>query len=122
MSTKPKKSARGVRYSDKQKAEIIDFVNQVNNEKGRGGQAAASKKFKISPLTISSWLKKSGSKKTTKKAAGKRGRPAGTSKTSTSAPIGKKLAKLQSLHNQIERTEADLAKLKVQFDTLKASL
>lgn len=137
MSTKQKKTSRGKRYSDAEKAEIIDFVNKMNSEKGRGGQSAASKKFKISPLTISSWLKKSGApkkvtKKAVKKATGKkRGRPVGSTNkpkaataatTSSTAPIGKKLAKLQSLHSQIERTETELASLKVQFDVLKASL
>ena len=143
MSTKPKKTARGKRYTDSQKAEIVGFVNKYNADNGRGGQSVGSKKFKISPLTISSWLKKSGAPKTvaaktvTAKAAApkataakptgkRRGRPPGPAKAKaqvvTSGPIGKKLAKLQSLHNQIERTEADLATLQVQFKALKASL
>ncbi|MGB1128696.1 MAG: hypothetical protein ACPG4K_01500 [Haloferula sp.] len=120
MSSKSKKaSSRGTRYTDKQKAEIVAFVNKVNSEKGRGGQSAASKKFKISPITISSWLKKSGAPKTAGK---KRGRPAAASKTSSTASFGKKLAKLQSLNKQIERAEADLAKMKAEFEALKASL
>lgn len=125
MSSKSKvPTTRGTRYTDKQKAEIIDFVNKVNSEKGRGGQTIASKKFKISPITISSWLKKSGAKKTTGK---KRSLPAKASKTSASktsstSSFGKKLAKLQSLNKQIERAEADLAKMKGEFDALKASL
>ena len=129
MSTKAKKTSRGKRYSDQEKAEIIDFVNKINSEKGRGGQSAASKKFKISPLTISSWLKKSGAPKKAKKAparkaaAKKRGARAAKAPASTSsAPIGRKLAKLQSLYNKIERAESDLNNMKAEFEALKGSL
>lgn len=61
MSTKIKKSAAtGVRYSDAQKQEVVDFLVQYNSKNGRGGQSAASKKFKVTPLTISAWLKAAG--------------------------------------------------------------
>lgn len=69
MSTKSKQAApTGVRYTDAQKKEIVDFVSQYNSEKGRGGQSAASKKYKVTPLTISAWLKAAGVKS---KGAGK---------------------------------------------------
>lgn len=64
MSTKSKKSpGTGVRYSDTQKKEIVDFVSQYNSKNGRGGQSAAAKKFNVTQLTISAWLKSSGVKK-----------------------------------------------------------
>ncbi len=125
MSSKTKggkTSAKGKRYSAAEKEEILDFVEQVNAEKGRGGQSAASKKYKISPLTISSWLKarKGGSTaRSTPRATSAAG---STSAAKVSGPIGKKLDKLQSLHDQIERSEAELAKLRAQFDALKGSL
>lgn len=126
MSTKAKKTTRGKRYSDKEKAEIIAFVNKMNSEKGRGGQSAASKKFKISPLTISSWLKKSGAPKkakvVTKKAKTGAKKRAVRAAAATSAPIGRKLAKLQSLHTKIEGKEAELNSLKAEFEALKSSL
>ena len=87
MSTKNKKAAAtGVRYSDAQKKEIVDFVAQYNSTNGRGGQAAAAKKFKVTPLTISGWLKGAGAKvakpskaaKATK--AGKSAKPAAAAK------------------------------------------
>lgn len=109
MSTK-KASSKGKRYSAAEKKEILDYVAQVNAAKGRGGQAAASKKFKISPLTISSWLKAGGPS------------AAGGGSAAASGPIGKKLAKLQSLHDEIARTEKHLSKLRAQFDALKGSL
>ena len=63
MSTKSKKAAAtGVRYTDAQKKEVVDFVIAYNSANGRGGQSAASKKFKVTPLTISGWIKASGSK------------------------------------------------------------
>jgi hypothetical protein len=36
--------------------------------------------------------------------------------------MGKKLSKLQALHDQIARSERDLAKLKAQFNSLKSAL
>jgi len=117
MSSKKKapNSAKGRRYSDKEKAEILAYVEKVNAEKGRGGQSAASKKYKISPLTISSWLKASGG-------SAKVAAPAAGGAAATSGPIGRKLQKLQNLHDQIARAEKDLAKMRAQFDALKASL
>lgn len=44
----------GVRYTAEQKAEILNFIEQ----QGRGGATQAAKKFKVSPLTLTSWKKK----------------------------------------------------------------
>ena len=114
MSTKKKvNTAKGRRYTTSEKADILAFVDKVNAQKGRGGQSAASKKFKISPLTISSWIRSGvGGVGLSKMPAGGR----------ISGPIGKKLAKLQALHDQISRAENDLAKMKTQFNALKGSL
>ena len=112
MSNSNVNAAKGRRYTTKEKAEIIAFVDKVNSEKGRGGQSAASKKYKISPLTISSWIR-SGIGGGTVSAGG-----AG----SVAGPIGKKLSKLQALHDQIARAEKELGKLKSQFNSLKAAL
>ena len=68
MSTKKKKApSTGVRYSDAQKTEIVNFIKQYNSTNGRGGQSAAAKKFKVTPLTISAWLKAAGVKPPGKK-------------------------------------------------------
>jgi hypothetical protein len=70
MSTKNKKSsATGVRYTDAQKKEVVDFVSQYNSKNGRGGQSSASSKFKVTPLTISAWIKASGAPAPAKKGA-----------------------------------------------------
>lgn len=64
MSAKPKKSARmGKRYTDAEKAEVINYVNEFNASNGRGGQAAAVKKFGVTALTITAWNRAAGSPK-----------------------------------------------------------
>lgn len=55
-------TSTGVRYSDVQKKEIVEFVLSYNKSNGRGGQSAAAKKFLVSPLTIAGWLQAAGSK------------------------------------------------------------
>jgi transposase-like protein len=112
MSNSKVNSAKGRRYSAKEKAEIVAFVDKVNADKGRGGQSAASKKFKISPLTISSWIR----------AGVGGGETVATASASGAGPIGKKLSKLQALHDQIARTEKELSKMKAQFNALKSAL
>ncbi|MCW1883681.1 hypothetical protein OKA04_03010 [Luteolibacter flavescens] len=112
MSTSKVNASKGRRYSQKEKAEILAFVNKVNEEKGRGGQMAATKKYKLSPLTIASWIRSGVSEEgeTPIVAAHNAG------------PIGKKLAELQSLHVQIAKAEKELARMKTQFTALKSKL
>jgi len=89
MSSKNKKSAAtGVRYTDEQKKEIVDFVLQYNSTNGRGGQSLAAKKFKTTPLTIATWIKASGVKKTAKPV--KAAKPAKVEKAAKPAKKGKK--------------------------------
>lgn len=59
-TTTKKKAAQGVRYTDAQKKEVVDFALSYNSTNGRGGQSKAAEKFKISPITIASWLKAGG--------------------------------------------------------------
>jgi transposase len=54
------KVPQGTRYTEEQKKAVLDFVAQVNAKKGRGGMTAAAKKFKVTPLTVSNWIAKSG--------------------------------------------------------------
>ena len=61
MSTTPKKtSTKGIRYTDAQKKEVVDFAVNYNPANCRGGQSKAAEKFNISQLTIAGWLKASG--------------------------------------------------------------
>ena len=107
-SRKKVKNSKGRRYSEDEKANIIAHVEKVNASKGRGGQTAAAKKFGISMLTISNWMKKT---------SGAAGVGAGKSKSVNGA-----LVKLASLHSQIETKEKEIAKLRQQFDVLKRTL
>ncbi len=96
MSTKVKKPAKkaatGIRYSDAQKKEIVDFVIAYNSTNGRGGQSEASKKFKVTPLTISAWIKSSG-KKAAAKPGKKKALPVKTAKAAKPAKAAKKATK-----------------------------
>jgi DNA-binding PadR family transcriptional regulator len=97
MSTKKKRNTdKGKRYTADEKKAIIDLVNKVNADKGRGGQSAASKQFGVSQLTISAWLKGSAprarkaAKKVAKKAAKKVAKPVAKK---AAKPVAKKAAK-----------------------------
>jgi len=59
---------KGVRYTDAQKKEVVDFAQSYNASNGRGGQSKAAEKFNISPLTVAAWLKGSGSSSSPKAA------------------------------------------------------
>jgi transposase-like protein len=107
-SRKKAKNSKGRRYSAEEKATVIAHLEKVNADRGRGGQTAASKKFGISMLTISTWMKSS---------PGAAGSGTGRLKSINGA-----LAKLTALHSQIEAKEKEIAKLRHEFDVLKRSL
>lgn len=124
-----KKASKGKRYSLAEKQKVIEFVNEVNASKGRGGQSAASKKFGISPLTISSWLKSGGAapKKPGRKPGRKPGpkpgpKPAETVAVAAGGSLEEKLDQLKSLAKEIDSTQKQLGDLQKKFDGLKASL
>ena len=107
---------RGTRYSTAMKQKVVEFVNTVNAEKGRGGAAAASRKFGVGQLTIGKWLKGSGSSPAPKKRAG-RPKTAGTKPAGASA-----FRKLADMDEQISTKRAELAALEAQFTQLKKKL
>ncbi|MGC4013389.1 MAG: hypothetical protein QM755_02565 [Luteolibacter sp.] len=107
-----KKSAKGKRYTPEEKQTVVDFVNAANSEKGRGGVAAAVKKFGISGLTITSWVKNSGgSVKLSKKGAGR----SGGARSSV-------LDQLAGLDREIATRRKELEALESKFQALKAKL
>lgn len=59
-TTKPTKSQKGVRYTEAEKKEIIDFAVAYNATNGRGGQSKAAAQFGVSQLTVAAWLKGAG--------------------------------------------------------------
>jgi hypothetical protein len=115
MSRKSKSatnSMRGKRYTLQEKAEVLAFVDRYNAEHGRGGQTAATKKFQLSPLSISSWRKQ----------ALRTGTIASYRSSSSTLPTGRALAQMQELHERIVDQERNVQRLKAQFDALKSRL
>lgn len=122
-SAKAKSGSRGKRYTPAQKAEVLSYVTEVNATKGRGGAAAASRKFKISQITIGQWVKKDGKPAAAKGAT--RGRPKGSGKVvaqGTGKGFADKLRRLADVHEAISQTEAQLASLQKEYASLKKGL
>ena len=119
MSVNSKKTTtKGKRYTDEQKREVVDFVVAANASKGRGGLSAAAQKFGISPISISSWLKKSGVKAAKPQVSVKPAKPAKAVKAQP-AKSGLSATSIVALGSQIAKAEAELAVLKAMIRTLK---
>ena len=123
------KAGAGTRYTDEQKKEVVDFAVDYNATHGRGGQSKAAAKFKVSQITVMTWLKKAGVK--LKKGRGpavkpsKAAKPAPlpkASKAGVSRGMDSKLNLMLTLSNKIAKAEVELSSLKAQFKALKASL
>lgn len=101
------RTSQGKRYTEKERARILAFVDKTNAMKGRGGIAAAARKFGVTPLTISHWLKKVG---------------ASPAKRHASGDFSQNLRRLAELHEAIAAKEADLVRLRREYTTLKRKL
>lgn len=137
--TKPAKASKSAgktgtrsRYSDEQKKELTDFVATFNSQNGRGGASVATKKFGVSPLTVSAWLKAAGVSSKGKKIIhsqapqGSQAPKAAATKEASTAPVSggmsAKLNTLLRLSEEIADAEVELAKLQEKFASLKGSL
>ncbi len=137
MSTNtPTKTSTRTRYTQEQKDEVIAFIQQYNEENGRGGQSAAVKKWNLNPVTVKSWLEKAGvatpgrggrkkvrpgrpgrpSKKAARKAAGS------SARTSAAAPVASAVDDLQGILNRMVAIRGQIASLESEFAQLKDSL
>jgi len=133
---------KGVRYTPKEKAKILEFVANYDKENGRGGQSAAAAKYGISTLTLINWKKEGGegaspkpkaektkpSKKGRKskkgksaKKPGKRGRRPGSKRGRAKAGSGL-AATVTKYLKQIESNEKEIAKLTGDNESLKQKL
>ena len=101
-----KNAAKGRRYSIAEKRAVLEVVENVNLDRGRGGIAAASKQFGVSPLTISNWMRTEGVSN----------RPRG------SRPSGEVFQRLAELHEEIVRVEAELAAYEKEYSRLKSEI
>jgi transposase-like protein len=129
-ASKPAKSAgktkKGMRYSAEQKQEVVDFVSSYNSSNGRGGQSQAAKKFTLSVLTVSSWLKNAGVKggaksKVVKAAKGKKV-AATAGRAAAPAGLAAKVASLVDINEQVRQAEVQLEKLYTKHDSIMASI
>ncbi len=107
-TTKNTSSTRGKRYTTKQKADILSFVDKHNALNGRGGAAEASRKFDVSQLTIGNWQKEAGS-------------PSPKRKKNT-GDINKAIKRLGELHKEMAAKETELDKLRKEYAKLKSSI
>ncbi len=58
-----KKGAKLIRYNDAQRKQILDHIASVNKQNGKGGKAAAIRRFKVTAITINRWINKISKKK-----------------------------------------------------------
>ncbi|MEG2809934.1 MAG: hypothetical protein RR889_04715 [Akkermansia sp.] len=104
-SSTPRQKAK--RYTAEEKAAILDFIAQHKTQNSRGAQKAASEKFGVSAVTISTW------NKALKK---RRGRKPGSKNVVSSKKdihLGnpEELRQLASILEQISELEALVSKL-----------
>lgn len=99
--------AKRKRYTAAQKKKIVDFVNDHNAKNGRGGQAAAVKKFKVSVLSVGKWLK--GGAAPAKKSTGKKVKAVAS-------------GSVASILNRMTAIQEKIAALNTEFDALKKQL
>jgi transposase-like protein len=110
MSRKPKPKSKGKRYTEAEKAKILNHVGQVNRTRGRGGIASASKQFSVTALTISNWLRANEPLALSMRSA---------HHNSHAADV---LRRLADIHEKIAKRESDLIPLRKEFEKLKKSL
>lgn len=123
MSAKTKEKKSRKRYSSDEKKEIVDFVLNHDGENGRGGKSAAVKKFGISPISLATWIKESGSPAPSGKERGRK--PGSKNVAKPNASSGNFTAKLKELTEvaaEIDKAESDLEQLRKKFQALKAAL
>ncbi|MDP0489686.1 MAG: hypothetical protein Q7Q71_01395 [Verrucomicrobiota bacterium JB023] len=107
-----KTSTKGKRYTTEEKQKVLDYVAQVDAEKGRGGVAAASREFGITPLTIAAWKKKLGGGSAP--AASKNGKaPRGATSQA------RVLHRLAEILDEIAAKQADIDALEKEYSKLK---
>lgn len=105
-----KKTTRGKRYTAAEKKEVTDYVASVDSENGRGGVAAAARKFGITPLTITAWKKRAdGSAPASASKGGKRG---ATAQSRVLHRLAEILDEIATKENQVAALKAEYAKLK----------
>ena len=115
MSAAPKAKKKGKRYTAEEKTDILAFVEKFNTENGRGGQTAAKGKYGVSSLSLAAWMKAG---KLTAGPGNKSGQKAASQKGAKGSTFARSIKAITVLGGQIEKAEADLAKLQAKFRKL----
>ncbi|MGJ8723453.1 MAG: hypothetical protein ACSHYB_02760 [Roseibacillus sp.] len=105
-----KKTTKGKRYTAEEKQEVIDYVISVDGDNGRGGVAAAARKFGITPLTITAWKKRAGG---TAPASAAKGAKRGATAQS------RVLHRLAEILDHVATKEAEIDALNKEYAKLK---
>jgi transposase-like protein len=112
LANKRASTKRSLRYSPERQAEIIQFVQDYNEKNGRAGQASASKKYGVSALTISKWLKSSR-------------KPAKNKAPSRPTAAAKAVRKVKGIEGTLKRMleiQTKLEVLRAEYASLRDSL
>ena len=109
-AVKSANKAKGKRYTAAEKKKILDHVQSVNESRGRGGITSASKKYGVTALTISNWMKGPELSYSAKRSSLASGNASET------------LRRLADLHDEIMKREQELVPLRREFEKLKKSL
>lgn len=94
------------RYSPKERAKILRSVAAYNKANGRGGVAHAVKKYKVTFLTLSRWLKKTNAKITSGKKASKKKSRVKASSGLLGKSLTQSLSKIGKLEKEISQRQA----------------
>lgn len=110
MGAHQNSNSKGKRYSEAEKAKILNHVAQVNRKRGRGGITSAAKKYGVTALTISNWLRANEPLALSIRSANRNSNAA------------ESLRRLAEIHEKIIEREDKLLPLRREFEKLKRSL
>jgi transposase-like protein len=107
------------RYSPESKAEILEFVRDHDAANRRGGKSAAVRKYGVTALTLSNWLKASKMDGKRVKAGGKAKAPVSTKRGRTA---GSGTGSIEATLNRMLEIRNRVATLMTEFESLKARI
>lgn len=114
-----KDTIMAIRYDQKTKDEVVSFIQNYNEENGRGGQSAAAKKWKLNPITVKAWMEKAGlsspgksGKKKKKNRPAKASAPAPRKANSAPKNVSAILKRMVQVQEQIEGLQSEYNSLK----------
>lgn len=91
---------------------MLDYVASVDSDKGRGGVAAAARKYGITPLTVTAWKKRASGETTGPASSGGKATRGATSQSRVLHRLAEILDEIETRKNQIGSLEKEYAKLK----------